>query len=192
MMADMKDVNNQWNLHRGLRNKSLFISINKTGGKTTHTFKSIDFSSDKRTVSTPQILNMEERSWWKRSAVYSGRDYQLNYDIKFKIMCILTPDCYKCMSSKTHSIYQHLSFHFRPTTSEVLINEEGSTPLLRYSELLTPFDILIQQAVSVVSHVSYTAFSFISFKFDELWKLRLLSLVFLVTIIRMNILLYLF
>lgn len=108
----MRDVNSQWNLYGGVRNKSLFIYINKIEGKGTHIILSVLISpSNKRTVSTTPVLSMEERSWWKCSAVNSGRDYQLNNDGKFKRMWTLTPDCYKVMWSKPHSLYQHLSFN---------------------------------------------------------------------------------
>lgn len=97
-MADMREVNSQWKLHEELRNRSLFVYINKIGGKGTHLILNILISaSDKRTVSTSPVLNVEERSQLKCSAVNSGRDYQLNNDRKFKRMWILNPDCYKDM-----------------------------------------------------------------------------------------------
>lgn len=108
----MRDVDSQWNLYGGLSSKSLFIYINKIGGKGTHMILSILISpSDKKAVSTSPIFDMEERSWWKCSAVNSGQDYWLNNDGKFKITWILTPDCYKGKWSKPHSLYQHLSFN---------------------------------------------------------------------------------
>lgn len=108
-MADMRDVNIQWNLYGGLRNKSLFIYINKIGENRTHIILSILISaSKKRTVSTYPVLNMEERWWWKCSAVNSERDYRLNNDGRFKRMWILTPDCDRGMWSKPYSLYQHL------------------------------------------------------------------------------------
>lgn len=172
MMADMSAVNSQWNLYGGLRNKALFIYINKIGGKGTHIILNILISpSDKRTVSASPILNTEERSWWKCSAVDSGRDYRLNNDRKFKRMWILTPDCYKGMWSKTHSLYQQLPFNLI-SDSQLQKFLFMRRHLLLYWDILSSWHLLApwyskqfqRLAVSVTQHFLSLVLNLMSFE----------------------------